>query len=75
MTEELDDLTLIYMYGYKNGKQSMKDEIDRLRAALERIAQRPIPVRIPGRVELWSLAVQMQETAIAALKEGEKAND
>lgn len=34
MTEDLDDLTLIYMYGYKNGKQIMKDEIDRLREAL-----------------------------------------
>jgi len=74
MTEELDDLTLIYMYGYKNGKQIMKDEIKRLRAALERIAQRPIPLKLPGRVELWSLAVQMQETARTAL-EGEKTDD
>ena len=69
MTEELDDLTLVYMYGAKNGRDSIKDEIDRLRAALQAIAQCPIPVRIPGRVELWSLAVQMQETAIAALRE------
>ena len=74
MTEELDDLTLVYMYGAKNGRDSMKDEIARLRAALQAIAQCPIPVRIPGRVELWSLAVQMQETAIAALKEGEKTD-
>jgi hypothetical protein len=44
-------------------------EIDRLRAALQAIAQCPIPARLPGRVELWSLAVQMQETAIAALRE------
>ena len=73
MIEELDDLTLVYMYGAKNGRDSMKEEIERLRAALERIAQRPIPVRIPGRVELWSLAVRMQETAIAAL-EGEKTD-
>ena len=34
MTEELDDLTLVYMYGAKNGRDSMKDEIDRLREAL-----------------------------------------
>lgn len=74
MTEDLDDLTLIYMYGYKNGKQIMKDEINRLRAALERIAQRPIPLKLPGRVELWNLAVQMQETARAAL-EGEATDD
>tara|TARA_R110000868_G_scaffold308344_1_gene569845 strand:+ start:42 stop:272 length:231 start_codon:yes stop_codon:yes gene_type:complete len=51
---------------------SAADEIERLRAVLQAIAQCPIPVRIPGRVELWSLAVQMQETAIAALKEGKK---
>jgi hypothetical protein len=109
MTEELDDLTLVYMYGLKNGKDSLKDEIERLllieqgaaepcdtcgwrmkfpnaecrncenaklrdeikrlRAALQAIAQCPIPARLPGRVELWSLAVQMQETAIAALRE------
>ena len=30
MTEDLDDLTLIYMYGLKNGKDSLKDEIERL---------------------------------------------
>ena len=115
MTEELDDLTRVYMYGFKNGKDSLKDEverlllieqgaaepcdtcgwrmkfpneecrncenaklrdeIERLRAALQAIAQCPIPARLPGRVELWSLAVQMQETAMAALKEGEKKDD
>ena len=74
MIEDLDDLTLVYMYGAKNGRDSMKNEIDRLREALQAIAQCPIPARLPGRVELWSLAVQMQETAIAALKEGEKTD-
>ena len=74
MIEDLDDLTLVYMYGAKNGRDSTKDEINRLRAALQAIAQCPIPARLPGRVELWSLAVQMQETAIAALKEGEKTD-
>ncbi len=74
MIEELDDLTLVYMYGAKNGRDSMKNEIDRLRDALQAIAQCPVPARLPGRVELWSLAVQMQETAIAALKEGEKTD-
>jgi hypothetical protein len=34
MIEELDDLTLVYMYGAKNGRDSMQDEIDRLREAL-----------------------------------------
>ena len=35
MTEDLDDLTLVYMYGFKNGEQSMKAEIERLRAIIE----------------------------------------
>ena len=75
MKEEQDDLTLVYMFGYKNGKGSMKAENKRLRAALQAIAQCPIPARLPGQAELWSLAVLMQETAIAALKEGEKTDD
>ena len=37
MKEEQDDLTLVYMFGYKNGKDSMKAENERLRAALQRI--------------------------------------
>ena len=37
MKEEQDDLTLVYMFGYKNGKDSMKVENERLRAALQRI--------------------------------------
>jgi hypothetical protein len=53
----------------KNELRGLVDEIERLRAALQAIAQCPIPARLPGRVELWSLAVQMQETAIAALRE------
>jgi hypothetical protein len=28
--DEQDDLTLVYMFGYKNGKDSLKDEIERL---------------------------------------------
>ena len=31
MTDEQDDLTLVYAYGYKRGQESMKAEIDRLR--------------------------------------------
>jgi len=37
MIEDLDDLTLVYMYGAKNGRDSMKDEIERLRAALDQL--------------------------------------
>jgi plasmid stabilization system protein ParE len=39
--EEQDDLTLVYMFGYKNGKDSMKAENERLRAVLRRIAHAP----------------------------------
>jgi hypothetical protein len=35
MKEEQDDLTLVYMFGYKNGKDSMKAENERLRMALK----------------------------------------
>ena len=41
MIEELDDLTLVYMYGAKNGRDSMKDEIERMRDALRRISHAP----------------------------------
>ena len=34
MKEEQDDLTLVYMFGFKNGRNSTKDEIERLRTAL-----------------------------------------
>jgi hypothetical protein len=35
MTEDLDDLTLVYMYGFKNGEQSMKAEIERLQVTMD----------------------------------------
>ena len=35
MKEEQDDLTLVYMFGFKNGRNSTKDEIGRLRARIE----------------------------------------
>ena len=41
MKEEQDDLTLVYMFGYKNGKESMKAENKRLWEALHRIAHAP----------------------------------
>lgn len=34
MSEEQDDLTLVYMFGFRKGQDSMKDEIERLRGAL-----------------------------------------
>ena len=62
MKEEQDDLTLVYMFGYKNGKDSMKVENERLRAALQRI------------VDYGLVSSADLERALAVL-EGEKADD
>jgi hypothetical protein len=62
MKEEQDDLTLVYMFGYKNGKDSMKAENERLRAALQRI------------VDYGLVSSADLERALAVL-EGEKADD
>jgi hypothetical protein len=68
MIEELDDLTLVYMYGAKNGRDSMKDEIERLRAALRTIGYGP-----PDEGDKLQLLNMFVETARAAL-EGEKTD-
>jgi hypothetical protein len=60
MIEDLDDLTLVYMYGAKNGRDSMKDEIDRLRAALREIE--------------WSNDSKWRSDRARAALEGEKKN-
>ena len=41
MKEEQDDLTLVYMFGFRKGQDSMKDEIERMRDALRRISHAP----------------------------------
>ena len=70
MKEEQDDLTLVYMFGYKNGKDSMKAENKRLRAALLEIVEecRNDPTVIDRMID------RIEETARAAL-EGEKSDD
>jgi hypothetical protein len=35
VSEEQDDLTLVYMYGFKNGEQGMKAEIERSKTEAE----------------------------------------
>jgi hypothetical protein len=62
MIEELDDLTLVYMYGAKNGRDSMKEEIERLRAALRTIGYGP-----PDEGDKLQLLNMFVETARAAL--------
>ena len=70
MKEEQDDLTLVYMFGFRKGQDSMKDEIERLRAALREIEDcDPDP-----RLSRQSCVEQLQSMARAAL-EGEKADD
>ena len=69
MIEDLDDLTLVYMYGAKNGRDSMKEEIDRLRDALRRISHAP-----HGKVYCADGHEEAVLIARAAL-EGEKTND
>ena len=77
MKEEQDDLTLVYMFGFKNGRNSTKDEINRLRAALEEIAGHKISGVIPDdyNERSWTLHnyVEIREIARAAL--GEKTDD
>ena len=71
MKEEQDDLTLVYMFGFKNGRNSTKDEINRLRAALLKISE----LEPEGPLGNDCMAVSYaSETARAAL-EGEKSDD
>lgn len=69
MSEPQDDLTLVYMFGYKNGKGSMKAENKRLRAALLEIVEecRNNPIVIDRMID------RIEETARAAL--GEEKSD
>ena len=39
MSEEQDDLTLVYMYGFKNGEQGMKVDIEQLHKLLDTIGK------------------------------------
>ena len=66
MIEELDDLTLVYMYGAKNGRDSMKEEIERLRAALQEIAW----IATPDHEEARHKATEIARAAL----EGEKTD-
>jgi plasmid stabilization system protein ParE len=69
MTEDLDDLTLVYIYGARNGRDSMKDYIERMRDALRRIAHAP-----QGKVYCADGHEEAVLIARAAL-EGEKTDD
>ena len=39
MSEEQDDLTLVYMYGFKNGERGMKVDIEQLNKLLDTIGK------------------------------------
>ena len=68
--DEQDDLTLCYMYGFKNGKDSLKDEINKLRAALLEIVEECQN----NFIAMDRMIDRIEETACAAL-EGEKTDD
>jgi hypothetical protein len=71
VSEEQDDLTLVYMCGFKNGEQGMKAEIERLRAALNADAQ-------TLRLHLGEMTAQEMRTVRAAFSwvlAGGKSND
>lgn len=75
MIEELDDLTLVYMYGAKNGRDSMKDEIERLRAAAEMALETLIGCCVSaGGVDDRKTILEAQDMLRAAL-EGEASDD
>jgi plasmid stabilization system protein ParE len=67
--EEQDDLTLVYMFGFRKGQDSMKDEIERMRDALRRISHAP-----RGKVYCADGHEEAVLIARAAL-EGERTND
>ena len=71
MKEEQDDLTLVYMFGYKNGKDSMKAENERLRAALLKISE----LEPEGPLGDDCMAVRYASETARAAFEGEKTND
>ena len=48
----------------------VRSKIARLEGALRAIAHAPVHAEIPDRATMWRIAVQMQETAKDALKEG-----
>ena len=64
MSEEQDDLTLVYMYGFKSGQESMKAEIERLRAALFQIAHQ----KYGSQMSCVDNYNALQTAALAALK-------
>ena len=41
MKEEQDDLTLVYMFGFRKGRDSIRAEVQQLEVALRRIAHAP----------------------------------
>ena len=69
MSEEQDDLTLVYMYGFKNGELSMKAEIERLRAALRE------KDNIAYIIDSHGMTHQSFTIVYSAALEGEKTDD
>ena len=72
MKEEQDDLTLVYMFGFRKGQDSMRDEIKQLRAALSEIVEECRNTGYGDPIVMERMIDRIEETASAAL--GEKAD-
>ena len=71
MTDAVDKFQeLLIANGIEEAEKPLRSKIAQLEAALRAIAEAPVTWEIPSRTTVWGLAVQMQETAKAALKEG-----
>ena len=71
MTDAVDKFQeLLIANGIEEAEKPLRSKIAQLEAALRAIAEAPVTWEIPSRTTIWGLAVQMQETAKAALKEG-----
>jgi len=77
VSEEQDDFTRVYMYGFKNGEQSMKAEIERLRAEIahDRDQRLAAVVAVVRQCEITLSLPYWFEDKIRAALEGERTND
>jgi len=57
---------------YSPADERLVERVRKMEAALRAIAEAPVTWEIPSRTTVWGLAVQMQETAKDALKEGDR---
>jgi len=69
MSEPQDDLTLVYMFGFRKGQDSMRDEIARLRAALSEIVEECQNTGYGDPTVMERMIDRIEETANFAMRE------